>query len=210
MLRENKNITKKQPIVIKLGGSLYPHAASVTQAIKESQRPCLIVGGGGAGADALRAQDLDDDAAHWMAILAMEQYGWYLSSFGIPVVEPSDSIAIPTDQRICLPYYFLYKTDPLPHSWDVTSDSISLFIADRLNLPLLILKSIDRIRINAKETDIITQPGQTDDLDAYFLSYACSLSVQVTIINGQDPQRIKMALDGVKVPGTVIKSNKYI
>ena len=203
-----------QPFVIKLSGSLYPHAASVIKVIKNSKRPCLIVPGGGAGADAIRAQDLSDEAAHWMAILAMEQYGWYLSEYGISVQQPHNSLMIPTDQHIFLPYQYLREVDSspdaLPHSWDVTSDSISLFFAHRLSLPLLMLKSIDRITIDGKEVSCITYAESsvipaTDDLDAFFLPYVHSLSVPVTIVNGQYPDRVRAALAEKEVVGTRIR-----
>jgi aspartokinase-like uncharacterized kinase len=207
-----------QPVVIKLGGSLYPHTASIIRVIKDSKRPCLIVPGGGAGADVIRAQDLSDEVAHWMAILSMEQYGWYLSQFGIPVQQPhSYSLITPTDQRILLPYQYLREIDSfpdaLPHSWDVTSDSISLFFAHRLSLPLLILKSIDRICIDEKQVSCITHVTSsviptTDDLDAFFLPYAHSLSVPVTIVNGQYPDRVRAALDDEEVIGTKIEAGQ--
>jgi aspartokinase-like uncharacterized kinase len=205
-----------QPVIIKLGGSLYPHAESIIKVIKDSKHPCLIVPGGGAGADIIRTQDLSDQAAHWMAILAMEQYGWYLSEFGISVHQPDTySLKTPTDQRILLPYQYLREVDSLPdalpHSWDVTSDSISLFFAHRLSLPLLILKSIDRICIDGKQISSITHATSsviptTNDLDAFFLPYAYSLSVPVTIVNGQYPDRIRAALDEKEVIGTKISS----
>ena len=31
----------------------------------------------------VRHSEVDDDAAHWMAIAAMDQYGWMLASWGI-------------------------------------------------------------------------------------------------------------------------------
>ena len=201
-----------QPVVIKLGGSLFPYAESIIKVIKTVKRPCLIVPGGGAGADLIRTQNLSDEAAHWMAILAMEEYGLHLSKFGISVQKPhSYSLTRPTDQQILLPYQYLREVDSLPdalpHSWDVTSDSISLFFAHRLSLPLLILKSIDRIKIDGKEVSYITTPtiSKTNDLDAFFLPYADSLSVPVTIVNGQYPDRVSAALDEKEVIGTKIK-----
>ena len=200
-----------KPIVIKIGGSLYPHVSSIITAVKDSKRPCLIVAGGGAGADAVRRKDLSDDVAHWMAILAMEQYGRYLSGFGLPVLQPDlHSLMIPSDQHILLPYQYLREVDSfpdaLPHSWDVTSDSISLFFAHRLSLPLLILKSVDRIRIDGKEMDHITDAtrSRTDDLDVFFLPYAHSLSVPIRIVNGQYPDRVFAALHEKEVIGTKV------
>ncbi|MDR2854650.1 MAG: uridylate kinase [Methanomicrobiales archaeon] len=199
------------PVVIKIGGSLYPHVPSIITAVKESKRPCLIIAGGGAWADRVRAKNLPDDTAHWMAVFAMEKYGRYISEYGVPVEQPdSHSLMIPSDQRVLLPYQYLHEVDSfpgaLPHSWDVTSDSISLFFAHRLSLPLLILKSIDRIRIDGKEASHITSAmrSRTDDLDAFFLPYAHSLSVPITIVNGQYPERVFAALCEKEVIGTKI------
>ena len=68
--------------VVKVGGGLLGHDGSldaVLSALTEMARDerLVIVPGGGPFADAVRAQDavstLSDDAAHWMAILAMDQ-----------------------------------------------------------------------------------------------------------------------------------------
>ena len=37
------------------------------------------------------------------------------------------------------PYRWLRESDPLPHSWDVTSDSIAAWIASEIGAPQLIL-----------------------------------------------------------------------
>ena len=66
-------------VVVKLGGSLLTAAPfdSILAEIAAASRtvPLLVVPGGGPFADAVRAADrslgLGDDAAHWMAILAM-------------------------------------------------------------------------------------------------------------------------------------------
>ncbi len=47
---------------------------------------------------------------------------------------------------IFLPYEFLKENDKLPHGWDVTSDSISLFIAKEIGLnESFLIKDIDGI-----------------------------------------------------------------
>ena len=69
--------------VVKLGGGVLAHAAhfdAALAAIGAAARDCrlLVVPGGGPFADAVREVDrrvgLSDDAAHWMAVLAMDQY----------------------------------------------------------------------------------------------------------------------------------------
>ncbi len=57
--------------------------------------------GRGVFADEIREQGVIGTAAHFMAIAAMDQYGWLLSTYGIPVtITP----AIGTGPRILLPY----------------------------------------------------------------------------------------------------------
>ena len=40
---------------------------------------------------------------------------------------------------ILAPYRWLYETDPLPHSWEITSDSISAWVASRVGSERLVL-----------------------------------------------------------------------
>jgi aspartokinase-like uncharacterized kinase len=69
--------------VVKLGGGVLAHAEHfdavlTTIATASRERRLLVVPGGGPFADAVREVDrklgLGDDAAHWMAVLAMDQY----------------------------------------------------------------------------------------------------------------------------------------
>ncbi len=108
----------------------------------------LVVPGGGVFADAVRDVDrrvgLSDDAAHWMAVLAMDQYAHLIAS-RLPdgtLVSRAGEIALALkDGRIPVlaPYQWLREADPLPHSWDVTSDSISVWIATQVGAAHLVL-----------------------------------------------------------------------
>ncbi len=101
----------------------------------------LIVPGGGPFADTVRDIDrqvgLSDDAAHWMAILAMDQYAHLIAS-RLPsgeVVCGPDEIESALKRRrtpVLAPYQWMRDADPLPHSWDVTSDSISAWVAGQV------------------------------------------------------------------------------
>jgi aspartokinase-like uncharacterized kinase len=75
--------------VVKLGGAILAHTAyldSALEAISAAARHhrLLIVPGGGPFADVVRDVDrrlqLSDDAAHWMAILAMDQSAHLVAS----------------------------------------------------------------------------------------------------------------------------------
>ena len=127
----------------------------------------LVVPGGGAFADAVRDCDtrfgLSDDAAHWMAILAMDQYGRLLGelipgarhirsleALDVPVGEDAvgedavgeaakDATAGDDAVSVLLPHDLLRDADPLPHSWAVTSDAIAAWVAAAVRAPLLVL-----------------------------------------------------------------------
>jgi len=114
-------------------------AGEIILEIEKAETPALIIPGGGMFADEVRAANLDDDTSHWNAIKSMNRYGRFLSTFGIKLTEvpeiPQSSI------QILMPEKILKEEDPLPHSWEVTSDSIALWIAERLEVPLLLIKS---------------------------------------------------------------------
>jgi aspartokinase-like uncharacterized kinase len=140
-------------IVVKVGGGLlaFPgHLDAVLAALVDaaSTRRVLIVPGGGPFADAVRAVDreltLSDDAAHWMAVLAMDQYAHLLVSRLRSAGLASDAagIAAELDQGrlpVLAPSRWLRNADPLPHSWDVTSDSIAAWVAGEVGARRLVL-----------------------------------------------------------------------
>ena len=136
-----------------MGGGLLADAdalRAVAAALGEAAaaRRVLVVPGGGPFADAVRALDnrlpLGDDAAHWMAVLAMEQYALALAALipGARLVESRDDAEIALGDgalAVLAPLRWLRAADPLPHSWDVTSDSIAAWLAGELGAGLLVL-----------------------------------------------------------------------
>jgi aspartokinase-like uncharacterized kinase len=140
-------------LVIKLGGGVLPHVEqfeAVLSAIGEATLTSrlLIVPGGGPFADTVRdvhrLHRLADSAAHWMAVLAMDQYAHLLVSrmpAGVLVTNPRE-IADALDVKqvpVLAPSHWLREADPLPHSWDVTSDSIAAWIAGQVGARRLVL-----------------------------------------------------------------------
>jgi aspartokinase-like uncharacterized kinase len=135
--------------VIKVGGSLGAHPARLRRLMEAlagaARRHWLVVvPGGGSFADEVRRADrrfrLGDSAAHWMAILAMDQYGHLLAELapGAVLVRDRRSLA-PCRLNVLAPFAWLRRADPLPHSWDVTSDSIAAWIARALRAQRLML-----------------------------------------------------------------------
>ena len=147
-------------VVVKVGGSLLRqptaldavgHAlvewADASRSTTDIAR-FVVVPGGGPFADAIRLIDrrhrLGDDASHWLAVLAMNQYGELLASRwprAIPIDDPTLAVEQAGEGRvpILVPYRTLRARDPLPHSWDVTSDSIAAWLAFDLGAKTLIL-----------------------------------------------------------------------
>ena len=157
--------------VIKIGGSVLRDPASFAKVVdalgllvppSPGRAGVLVVPGGGPFADAVRAIDAalapGDDAAHWMAILGMDQHAHLLAARtpGADVVEtPADARAAHEAGRlpILAPYRWLRERDPLPHSWAVSSDSIAAWIALDLGAPELIL-----VKPVAGPVDAVTDP----------------------------------------------------
>jgi aspartokinase-like uncharacterized kinase len=125
-------------IVVKVGGSLYDHPllGPGLRAYLDSLAPAEVwlVPGGGDVVEAIRALDavhaLGDEACHALAVRGMELAGEFLHEligFG------SERVSFPALDR-CV----------VPHSWDVTSDSIAARIArDYSAERLVLLKSVD-------------------------------------------------------------------
>jgi aspartokinase-like uncharacterized kinase len=192
----------KQPLVVKLGGSLFRHIPKITPELAGSPRPLLIVPGGGPFADAVRMAGVHGDAAHWMAVCAMDQFGWFCSSFGgIPV---TTKLHTPQATEILLPYEIMRKRDPLPHTWDITSDTIAAWVAADLGLELLLLKSVDGILKNGVFLETVSEPLATDIVDPCCIPFILKHRLMTTVLNGSDPPRIALFLKGEPVPCTKI------
>lgn len=140
-------------IVVKVGGGLLAsagHLDAVLAALADAadSSRVLIIPGGGPFADAVREVDrelkLSDDAAHWMAVLAMDQYAHLLVS-RLPragLASDAAGIAAQLDHGrlpVLAPSRWLHDADPLPHSWDVTSDSIAAWVAGEVGARRLVL-----------------------------------------------------------------------
>jgi hypothetical protein len=203
MIQEGKSEKdlSTRPLIVKVGGSLYNQIPDLIPVIKASKRPLLLIPGGGPFADLVRRVKVDNDTAHWMAVSAMEQYGLFIASFGIST---TDFIITPLTTTVFLPYRYLRLTDPLPHTWDVTSDTIAAWVAHALHLDLLILKSVDGIFINGIFQVQVTRPVETDVIDPFFIPFVAQNSVRATIINGTQPERVEKYLKGDLVPRTDI------
>ncbi len=189
------------PLVVKVGGSLFSHIHRIVPIICASPRPLLVVPGGGQFADAVRQSGMDDDAAHWMAITAMDQYGQVLASQGMAT---TDRLTLPRETAVLIPYRVMREYDPLPHTWNVTSDTIAAWVATMLATELLVLKSVDGISIDGVLQPVITAPVESDVVDPCFIPYVLKNRLRAMILNGTHPELLHRYLRGERVPGTSV------
>lgn len=139
--------------VVKLGGSLAdsPQLCGWLDALAGSRGRVVLVPGGGPFADAVRAAQrwsgFDDRTAHAMAVLAMHQYALMLAGLrsalvatkGVPEVRAALSAG---KTPIWLPDLAELDAGGVPSTWDVTSDSLALWLARILGATrLLLIKS---------------------------------------------------------------------
>ena len=198
--------------VIKLGGSLIEHGRAIIRNLRDyavaNNLRLVIVPGGGPFAMAVRtlADKLSDEAAHWMAVLEMHQYGLFLANGNaeFPLIETLDDI-MDSDGgvSILLPYKILKDDDRLPHTWNVTSDTIAAFIAYKLGERCFIkLTNVDGILdaegrvIERVEIEEIVKKDNNTCIDDALPGFLSEHNMYCIIVNGRYPQRVKAILAG--------------
>ncbi|TQD26385.1 amino acid kinase [Methanolobus vulcani] len=208
--------------VMKLGGSLMKHSASIITALEKHFGTCeqgdehsiLIVPGGGVFANSVRdisqKYSIGDDAAHWMAILSMEQYAYFLvDKTRINSVE--NIYEFPEGVSVLMPYKMLRETDRLPHSWDITSDTIGAWIAKETGSRFVKVTDVDGVIAD----DIIQEWMTALELsrmgvtciDSSLAGYLMENQMDCVVVNGMYPERVIDAVIGKNVIGTHIKGN---
>jgi 5-(aminomethyl)-3-furanmethanol phosphate kinase len=204
--------------VVKVGGSLLdsdglPALMESLGELAASLR-ILVVPGGGPFADAVRRacqrQEPGESAAHWMAILAMDQHAQLLYGLeprGRLVVGPEDIAATVTKGRLAIlaPFAWLRSEDPMPHGWHVTSDSIAAWVAAQLRARrLVLLKSVEGARDEGgtilAEASTST-PGVKSLVDDYFPQVLES-GLECWVLSGRHPERVGELLRTGRAPGT--------
>jgi aspartokinase-like uncharacterized kinase len=209
--------------VIKIGGSL-GRGTGLKTLCREIARlgerhRLLIVPGGGAFADQVRESSkryaLDDTTAHNMALLAMDQYGHMLNELitGSSLIEDTHFIGkvIETGRAaVLLPSSMAMQSYTLPHSWQVTSDSIAAWISWEVKCPRLVLLknvegvlSFDKKLLTNMTVDELAR--HTGGVDEYLARFLASAQLEVWIINGRHPRRLSELLSTNHTTGTRIE-----
>jgi 5-(aminomethyl)-3-furanmethanol phosphate kinase len=217
--------------VLKVGGSLalYPEklkALCTELSLSSKKHRLIIVPGGGEFADVVRSLDkrfsLPCSTSNKMAILGMDQYGLLLAdltpnSVVISKLEEMEYFLGMGKLIVLLPSNLMLREDPLENSWDVTSDSIAMFIASRLNVSrVLFVTDVDGIYTDDPkkhpEAKLIAQMTAREllglnirtSVDKALPKLLLDSPVDSFVVNGLFPERVKAILENKITVCTVI------
>jgi hypothetical protein len=180
------------------------------RALSSQAVPPLVVPGGGVLADAVRALCIGGgpsmETAHGMALLALDQGALWLAELAVGahpgrVVRSEEDIgkafaagALP----VLAPSGWLERENPLPASWEVTSDSIAAWVAGRVGARrLLLLKSF------AYQAAVIGPREIAADVDPFFLR-ALPPHVECRFVDGSNLEEFPNALSHHSAAGSLL------
>jgi 5-(aminomethyl)-3-furanmethanol phosphate kinase len=210
--------------ILRIGGSLYEQPAALRAALRAyaalaRRHRLLVVPGGGPFADQVRTADhsfgLSDSTAHWMAILAMDQYAHLLADLAPGAQLSGDLAAAATSAaagRLAMlaPARLLMARDPLPHSWQVTSDAIAAWLASQVDAPLLVLlKDVAGVytsdpRVHGAQLLAAVPKSELTRYNVVDPVFATTLPARVScwIVDGARPERLVELLERGHTIGT--------
>jgi aspartokinase-like uncharacterized kinase len=199
-------------IVVKLGGSVVRSGEldAWLEVIGAAERRIVLVPGGGALADEVRGLQHDlgfgDAAAHRMALLAMDQFALALASlrpgFEIGDTEPALRRSLAGGHvAVWAPYRLIANRTDIPPSWNVTSDSLALWLAGELGAKrLLLIKSISR---KESRFSASTLAGQ-GVIDAAFPPMLRKASCSVALLGRGEQGAFREAMSGDGICGAPV------
>ncbi|MCQ6253602.1 [5-(aminomethyl)furan-3-yl]methyl phosphate kinase [Methanocaldococcus sp.] len=194
--------------IVKIGGSLTYDAKPLLKTLKnyakKNNKNIVIIPGGGEFANVVRkigkSLNLSNSLSHKLAIKCMDLIGEIYSEIGN--IKAYDTLfdlkrEIKKEKiAILLPSKILISTDISEHSWDVTSDSLSLYIGNLLDVKeIIIATDVDGIYdkfpggkllniINANEIQGLTSVDKT------FPILLKKFKMTAYVVNGKYPQRV--------------------
>ncbi|MFX1410080.1 MAG: hypothetical protein ACFFA6_06990 [Promethearchaeota archaeon] len=216
-----------QTAIFKIGGKILDNSknlintvAQFTQLFEDSIiKKIIIIPGGGLLANFVRKTyiefNLNNNLAHWIAIYSMDYNGRELNR-KFPHLKLCDNYEKLNEESrgisIFLPYKYLRNENELPHSWEVTSDSISIYLAKKFGLnTCFLIKDIEGIldsnqniikEISSKEFIQLKEEGKIENtnskdlelkditrpIDPYLLILIDKYKIPCIILNGANPE----------------------
>jgi aspartokinase-like uncharacterized kinase len=204
--------TGARAVVVRLGGAtiggsslaLWLGAASAASA------PVVIVPGGGRLADAVREHQArlgcSDRAAHLMALLAMDQNA-------IALADLCSGLRIAADEKtlegaiaaggasVWSPTAMVADASDIAQSWDVTSDSLALWLAARIGARVCV---VVKAAVRRETTTAATALAEEGVVDAAFPDYLRRTGVPAFLLGPGDEAALGDALARGDVAGAPI------
>ena len=194
--------------IVKLGGSLTRDRSLLDWLRMLAEygggRVALVAGGGGfadAVRKAQRAWQFNDLAAHNMATLAMVQTALMLHAMEPRLVPATEDAEIRHalhvgSPALWLPYKALRDAPDLLTGWDVSSDSLSLWLARRLNAERLVI--VKSCAVNPQHS--LAALSNAGVLDARFAQWAVDAPFPIEVLQRNQREHVRNALLGAAAP----------
>ncbi len=216
-----------QSAIFKIGGKILGNSKNLINTIAQFTQlfedniinKIILIPGGGLLANFVRTIysefQFSDELAHWMAIYSMDFNGIELKRKFPHLKMYNDYEKIEKERKVIsifLPYKYLRNENELPHAWDVTSDSIALYLAKRFKMSeCFLIKDVEGILDSRKNVlkEISTvkfrkfkQEGKfketnnkdlelkvrTRPVDSYILTLIDNYKIPCIILNGANPE----------------------
>jgi len=190
--------------IVKLGGSLcadpvLPQWLDLLAQLGGGR--VTLVGGGGSFADEVRRLQshwkFNDLAAHNMAVLAMAQTAYQLNAMN-PALQLASSrsdirrVLHKGQTALWLPFELQREQPDTQTNWEVTSDSLALDLARRLNAERLVV--IKSCRVEPKAT--LAQLSEEGIVDKRFASLAEGAAFPIEILHKDELDAMRALLFG--------------
>ena len=197
--------------VVKIGGSLARDARLplwLRMLAEFGAGRVTVVPGGAAFADAVREAQahwgFDDVSAHNMAVLAMAQTAHMMHALERRLVLVTNEAEIRSTLHsgrpaLWLPLSLVRDGPDQLTSWDVTSDSLALWLARRLNAERLVVVKACELQPGHTIDDL----GATGVLDMRFSHWAHEVAFAIEVVQGNEIERVRDALLGRALPAAL-------
>lgn len=207
--------------VVKIGGSLQT-SVQLTEWLhmlaEHGTGKVVLVPGGGQFVDQVRAMQshwgFDDRVAHKMALRGMEHYAYMLQGIEPRLQTVNSSKELLSCLRagrlaVWLPYDMTVRLDHLPASWQVTSDSLALWLAGHLQADYLALIKSGKLPEDCQSVVQLVGQGMLDD---YFPDLMARVQLPVIWFERNEYSSLAAVLQGQvmlagrQLPGVVDNS----